>query len=76
MSADNKRKAQVSLEIALALIGVFILLFGTMNVFIWVNKRLVQRQKDYEHTRISAGNAAQEVPVNESGYPKLNIFKK
>jgi len=71
----NKSKAQVTLEMAIALIGVLILLFGTLNLFIWVNKRLVERQQDYENTRVTAGSSAtaDEIQVNESGH-KLNIF--
>jgi len=77
----HKRKAQVTLEMAIALIGVLILLFGTFNLFIWVNKRLVLRQRDYEGNittgRVAAGssNSAAEIQVNESGYSKLDIFK-
>jgi len=58
---------------------IFILLFGALQVFLWVNKRLVQRQKDYETQRVTAGNSAGEVQVDESDqakYPKLNIFGK
>lgn len=63
------KQAQVSLEIAFALIGVFLLLFGALNVFIWVNKRLVLRQEDYEKSRSSASISY------ESVYPALDIFK-
>ena len=74
------RKAQVSLELGLALIGVFILLVGVLNVFIWVNQRMVQRQKDYETDRQLAGSSytGQEVRVDESNttkYPDLDIFR-
>lgn len=55
--------------------GVFIILVGALNVFIWVNQRMVQRQKDYEASRELAGNTDQEVQVDESGYPRLDIFR-
>lgn len=63
------KQAQVSLEIAFALIGIFLLLFGALNVFIWVNERLVLRQEDYESSRKSASISY------ESAYPALDIFK-
>ncbi|MCG2713858.1 MAG: hypothetical protein L6308_03305 [Candidatus Omnitrophica bacterium] len=66
--------AQSSLELAASLVVIFILLFGSLQVFFWVNKRLVQRQKDYESQRVVAGNSVSEVKVDETNYPKLNIF--
>jgi len=71
------RQAQSSMELAASLVVIFILLFGSLQVFLWVNKRLVQRQKDYEAQRVAAGNSQVEVKVDESDeakYPKLNIF--
>lgn len=66
--------AQASLELAVSLIVVFILLFGALQVFFWVNNRMVLRQKDYEAQRVDAGNNQTEMQVNESSYPALNIF--
>ena len=69
--------AQVSLELAASLVVLFVLLFGTIHVFLWLNKRLVQRQQDYETTRVEAANSASEVQIDEtdqSKYPKLNIL--
>jgi len=76
----HKSKAQVSLEMAIALIGVMVILFASINVFVWLNKRLVMRQRDYENTRVAAGNApmqstANEIQVDESGYSKLYMFE-
>jgi hypothetical protein len=74
------RKGQVSLEMAVALISVFILLLGTLNLFIWLNKRFILRQRDYEYNpergRVAAGNTtnAAEIQVNETGYLRLNIL--
>ena len=73
-----KRKSQASLEIAFSLIVVFILLFGSLQVFFWMNRRLVQRQKDYEAQRVNAANSNTEVRVDESDtskYPPLKILK-
>ena len=71
------KEAQSSLELAASFVVIFILLFGSLQVFIWMNKRLVQRQKDYEVQRVTAGNSGSEVKVDETDlakYPKLNIF--
>ncbi|MDD2927409.1 MAG: hypothetical protein PHE30_00975 [Candidatus Omnitrophica bacterium] len=71
------KQAQVSLELAASLVVVFVLLFGTLQVFLWMNKRLVQRQQDYEAKRVTAANSASEVQTDETDqakYPKLNIF--
>ena len=68
------KAAQSSLELAASLVVIFILLFGSLQVFLWVNKRLVQRQKDYESQRVIAGNSGSEVKVDESQYPTLKIF--
>ena len=70
------KRAQVSLELALAFISIFLLLFGTLNLFFWMNERLVLRQRDYEETRVKAGAHHAGIRVDESNYPKLNIFGK
>ena len=67
-------KSQSSLELAASLVVIFILLFGTLQVFLWINKRLAQRQQDYEAQRGEAANNQTEQQVDESRYPKLNIF--
>lgn len=76
---QNGIKAQVSLEIALSLICVFILLFGSLNVFLWVNKKIVHRQQDYEASRQPAGDnepGKQVDETNKTRYPNVDIFKK
>jgi hypothetical protein len=73
------KKAQVSLELAASIVVLFILLFGALQVFLWFNQRMVQRQKDYEAKRVEAANSPAEVQADEtdqSKYPKLNIFKR
>ncbi len=39
-----------------ALMGALLLLLGSLKVFLWVNERLVQRQRSYEATRVSGGS--------------------
>lgn len=69
------KKAQSTLEVAVAIIGILILLLGSLKLFMWVNKLLVLRQESYENTRVSAVNAATEqaAQVDESGFPPLNL---
>lgn len=74
---SNRRtgKAQVSLEMAITFITVFILLLGALNLFVWLNQRFILLQRDYEQGRVAAASStsAQEQQVNESAYPKLDI---
>lgn len=67
------KKAQVSLELAASFISILLLLFGSLQVFLWVNKQLATRQQDYEASRVAADSGT-EIQVDESSYPKLNIL--
>jgi len=71
-------KAQASLELSIALIGVLIILFGAFNIFMWVNKRIVNRQRDYESKRVTAGSthSSSEVGVSDINRGNLNILKR
>lgn len=74
-----KIRGQATLELAVSFICVFILIFGALSVFVWVNKRLIHQQEDYEETRVTAGadSPGQEVDyTNEGRYPKLDIFSE
>ena len=71
------KKAQASIEVTLAFICFMILLFGSVKIFIWLNERMVLRQEDFEASRVEAGNIGVGDPgvyINESNYPKLDIF--
>lgn len=75
-----KRRAQVSLELALAMIGVVILLLGCVNTFIWLSKVVVGRQRAYDQTRVRAASVkssstAQEKQVSENWIMKLETVK-
>ena len=50
------RRAQASIETAMAFIGVLILLLGSLKIFLWLNERLIVRQQNYEATRVKAGS--------------------
>ena len=80
------KMGQVTLEITLGLIGILLLLLASVQVFVWVNERLVLRQEDYEGSvegrkqfgRVEAGKADKEVQVDESDttrYKKLTILE-
>jgi len=82
-TADYTDKTgQATLELALAIVCIFILLLGSLKIFLWVNQRLVLRQEHYESSsdygRVKAGSSSEEVGLRESSspYPKLNIFGK
>lgn len=47
------KKGQVTIEMTLALIAVFLLLMGSFKIFIWVNRCLVERGEAYETTRLA-----------------------
>ncbi|MEW6170032.1 MAG: hypothetical protein AB1472_00480 [Candidatus Omnitrophota bacterium] len=49
----NKRtlKAQAVLETTLALTLVFVLLLGSLKIFVWLNQNLVNYQKNFQETR-------------------------
>lgn len=51
---------QASLELSAALIIVMLLLVATVKMFVWFNERMMLRQRDYEATRITAGQAPQD----------------
>ena len=59
---------QVSLEISVALICIFILGVASVKICSWLANQLAFRQESYESTRTTAG------AYNDSGYPALSIF--
>lgn len=58
-----------------ALVGALLLLFGSLKVFLWINERLVERQVNYEKTRVSAGSQDSLKLWEEPDKP-LKIFKE
>lgn len=44
-------RAQAILETTLALTVLFIFLFGSLKIFVWLNKNLVNYQKNFQETR-------------------------
>jgi len=72
-------KGQSSLELALAIFCVFLLLLASVKLCTWAVGRLVVRQEDFEDTRVEAGTPATiGEPIDESDttkYKKLHFFK-
>ena len=50
------RKAQVTLEVAVALIVLFLFLYGAVRIFDWGVTSIITRQRDFQGTRREAGN--------------------
>lgn len=75
--AMKNNSAQASIEVTLSLICVFLLLFGSFKIFVWMNKRMISRHNDYQVDRVDAARTPtnREYPVDESGYAPLNIFE-
>lgn len=63
------RKAQSSLECTIALVAAVALLLGITQVFVWLNKMMVERHQAYDATRTSS-TAAYDFYEPES----FNIF--
>ena len=76
----DKKRAQVTMELALAMFGVVILLLGCINTFIWLGKILGYRQRLYDISRPQAASVTpaptpDERQVNESWLPRLQMLK-
>jgi hypothetical protein len=75
-----KKEAQVTLELALAMIGVVVLFLGCINTFIWLNKVMAVRQKLYDDSRAQAASVPLsatpvERQVDEDWLPRLDTAK-
>jgi len=59
--ADRNRKiekGQSTLEMALALIVIILLIGGIVKIWFWSNTQIVQRQQAYNATRVQAGTGS------------------
>lgn len=59
----NKR-GQSSLEVAITLIMVVILIGGIIKIWFWSNNQIVERQLRYNETRVAAGTASDTYELN------------
>jgi hypothetical protein len=65
-------KAQVSIELAAAIIIVILFMLATIKVFGWLNTVMVDRQQYYQGSRVTAGTPATPGTFNYTP-PALNI---
>lgn len=72
----TRRKAQSSIEMVVALICTLILFLGSVKIFSWANSCMVQRQQDYDSSRVEAGSSSGSgvVDTDEGSIPRLSIF--
>jgi hypothetical protein len=78
----SSSRAQATLELAVAMVCVWLLVFGIFRVFFWLNQRLVYRQEDYEGTggtakygRVAAGKSrGSSVDLRENSQTGANRY--
>ncbi|MBU1124495.1 MAG: hypothetical protein KKC84_00540 [Candidatus Omnitrophica bacterium] len=70
------KKAQVSLELCVAVACVLIIFSAIYKIFLWVNSQMLMRQEVYEMSRIEAGthDSLHAVLIDETQLPRLGIF--
>jgi hypothetical protein len=73
-SAFRIGKGQATLELTAALIGMLVLLFGSLKICFWVGERFVKRQQAYEATRVAAGSDTAPGRVWNEPSDELHIF--
>jgi hypothetical protein len=62
---------------AIAMGAVFLLILGSLKIYLWVNERLISRQQFYEATRVVAGSAPPGAPLvwdDSASRIRLDIF--
>jgi len=66
----KEKKAQASLEMSVAIAGVVVFFVAVINLFFWLNERLVLRQERYDGSRTTE-NQINENSLNGS----LDLFR-
>ncbi len=56
----NNLKGQVILETSLVTLIIILLLGGILNIWLWGNKQIVERQQRYNATRVAAGTSSDD----------------
>ena len=51
-----RNKGQVAIETTIAIVAIFIFLLGVTQVFLWVNRNMIARQRAYQQTRMTLGS--------------------
>ncbi len=70
---DRFFRGQVTLELTIGLVASLIFLLGTVQIFFWFNRCLVERQQAYESTRLNPLSTS-GAGVNLYTPPKLYVF--
>lgn len=60
----KEEKGQSTLEVALTVIVVVILIGGIIKIWFWANNQIVERQLRYNATRVAAGTAVDTYKLN------------
>jgi hypothetical protein len=70
-----KDAAQVSLEMAVAVVVMLTLFLGCVRLFFWVNGRMVLRQEEYEASRAPGhyGYFLNDFEVIENNFKNLKL---
>jgi hypothetical protein len=75
-------KAQVTVELTLALLACVIFLIGVVKVFVWFNQCIVERQEAFQKSRtqalrFSAGSGYDKYEANNDFYhpKKLDLLR-
>ncbi len=53
----KRNKAQASIEFSVAFVLALLLMILSCNLFVWLNHNIVQRQKEYELSRVRSANS-------------------
>ncbi len=56
MTQSSRLRAQASLEMTAAMLGVLLLLFGAFKICLWTVERIVKRDESYNRSRVNAGS--------------------
>ena len=62
----QQEKGQSILETALSFFVIFLFLGGIVNIWLWVNKQIVERQMYYNASRQYAGFAIDDYQLNDA----------
>ena len=67
----HEQSAQVAIETAVAIVAIFIFLMGATQLFLWVNRNIIARQRVYQETRMQLSN---EENINFYQPTRFHIF--
>ena len=68
------KKAQASIEFALAFVCTILFIIFACNLFVWMGINLVRRQDEYGKSRVAAGSKSSPGKTDFFTPPKLNVF--